>query len=63
MNRMMGLTKMMGWFLTLVASIVATANIGRLIPTNPEYHASWVKVAVCIALIIWGWAIVRYSKE
>ena len=57
------MTRMMGWFMTFGASVVLTANIGRLIPTNPEYSASWIKVGVCIALIIWGGFLVKRCKE
>lgn len=57
------MTRMMGWFIAMSASVVLTSNIVRLIPVNQGYHASWIKVVICIALIIWSWFIVRYSKE
>lgn len=44
----------MKWSLIIGATCLASWNVSVLLPTNPDYEASWGKVAFCILLIITG---------
>jgi hypothetical protein len=45
-------------FAIFAASVTATANVSRLVETNPDYAAAWWKVVLAIMLAVWwgSWA-------
>lgn len=53
----------MGFLMTFLAGFVAALNIDLLIPTNPDYHASWVKVGVCVVVAVAGAVLIKSKAE
>ena len=43
-----------GWILIILGIVVATLNMAVLLPTNPDYQASWGKVIVAICFSFLG---------
>ncbi len=49
--------KLISIILMIMGTLVATLNLTMLVETNPDYSASWLKVAFCGLLILAGVAV------
>jgi len=48
------MTKVLGYFMVFGGGFCAALNLSHLIPNNPAYVASWVKVILCLCVAGFG---------
>jgi hypothetical protein len=55
--------KALASFLVIGGTAVAVINLSCLVPTNPNYEASWLKVAFAATMVVWGVAELNFSSR
>ena len=52
-----------GGIMTFMGGFVASANLSRLVPTNPAYEAAWWKVMLALLIAVAGIIVLKQEKK
>ena len=58
----MKINRHLGALLVFMGAFLTALNLTRLVPTNPDYEASWTTVCIALFLAIAGWITIACGK-
>lgn len=55
--------KVMCCLVMFTSGVAFDVNLSRLIPTNPNYHASWFNVCVMLVIFMYAFMVILFDKK